>query len=54
MEIREEWRSDEKIVGIINFRDFVLVATEHKVYRMRYDELTDQFVSQRMRSADKR
>lgn len=45
MEVQSVWATDEKIVGIINFRDHVLVATEHTVYRMRHDELTDEFVS---------
>ena len=38
-----------KIVAVINYRDFILKFTEHGfVYRMDFDELTQQFTSQKV------
>jgi len=32
---------EEKIVGIVNFRDDVIIATEHRVLRMSHDEFEE-------------
>lgn len=31
----------EKIVGIVNFREYVIIATEYHVYRMSQDEFNE-------------
>ena len=42
-----------KIVAVINYRDFILIFTEHGfVYRMDFDELTQQFTSQKVMRLD--
>lgn len=50
MEERKKWTElnipqgvmgQERIVGIVNFRDDVIIATEHRVLRMSHDEFTE-------------